>query len=62
MEDALEIARLAGVKQLALFHYDPHHSDVVVEEQLMLAKDLSKQDSFSVIAAAEGMQLKVGQI
>jgi ribonuclease BN (tRNA processing enzyme) len=60
VEDALEIARLARVKQLALFHYDPEHSDVLIDRQLDLAQDLSKRDSFKVIAAAEGLTLSIG--
>lgn len=60
VEDALEMARMAGVKQLALFHYAPEHSDTVVDEQLTLAQDLSKRDAFEVMAAAEGRQLRVG--
>jgi ribonuclease BN (tRNA processing enzyme) len=60
VEDALEMARMAGVKQLALFHYDPNHSDTVVDEQLALARDLSVGDTFEMMAAAEGWQLEMG--
>lgn len=60
VEDALEMARMAGVKQLALFHYEPAHSDTVVDEQLTLARDLSVGDTFEVIAPAEGWQLEIG--
>lgn len=60
VEDALEIARMAGVKQLALFHYDPNLSDTEVDEQLALARDLSAADTFEVVAAAEGWQLEIG--
>lgn len=60
IEDALEIARLAEVKQLALFHYNPEHSDTTVGENLALAQDLSVEDSFEVIASAEGRQLEIG--
>jgi ribonuclease BN (tRNA processing enzyme) len=59
VEDALEMARMAGVKQLALFHYDPDHSDTVVDEQLTLARDLSVGDTFKVMAAAEGRHLEI---
>lgn len=60
VEDALEIARIANVKQLALFHYDPNHSDSMVNEQLKLAQDLSRQDSMSIIASTEGLRLTIG--
>jgi phosphoribosyl 1,2-cyclic phosphodiesterase len=61
VEDALQMARLAGVKKLALFHFDPNHSDTDVDEQLVLARDLSVGDSFEVIAAAEGQQIQFGE-
>lgn len=60
VEDALEMARMAKVKQLVLFHYEPAHSDTVVDEQLALAQDLSAGDTFEVMAAAEGQQLDIG--
>ncbi len=44
VEDAIEVARLANVKQFALFHYDPEHTDTIVDDQLALACDLSKRD------------------
>ena len=59
-EDALEMARMAKVKQLALFHYAPEHSDTVVDKQLARAQDLSRWDDFEVIAAAEGQQVDLG--
>ena len=59
VEDALEMARMAQVKHLVLFHYAPEHSDTMVDEQLALAQDLSRGDSFTVMAAAEGWQLEI---
>ncbi len=59
VEDALEIARLAQVKQLMMFHYDPDHSDSIIDEQLALAQDLSKQDTFQVIATTEGLRMEL---
>ena len=61
VEDAIEVTRLAGAKMLALFHYDPGHSDTVIERQLMLAKDLTVNDPLTVMAAAEGVQLQIGE-
>jgi ribonuclease BN (tRNA processing enzyme) len=60
VEDALEMARMANVKQLVLFHYDPGHSDTMIDGQLSLAQDLSAGDTFDVSAAAEGWQLEIG--
>lgn len=60
VEDALEIARMAGVKQLVLFHHDPGHSDTVVDEKVALARDLSRDELLRVEAAAEGWRLSVG--
>jgi ribonuclease BN (tRNA processing enzyme) len=59
VEDALQMARMAGVKKLALFHFDPNHSDTVVDEQLALARDLSAGDSFEIVAAVEGWQIQI---
>jgi ribonuclease BN (tRNA processing enzyme) len=60
VEDALEMARMAGVDQLVLFHHDPEHSDAVVDEKLALARDLSRGESLKVEAAGEGWRLQVG--
>jgi ribonuclease BN (tRNA processing enzyme) len=61
VEDALEMARMAEVDQLILFHHQPEHSDDVVDEKLALARDLSKGEPFKVEAAAEGWRLEVGR-
>jgi ribonuclease BN (tRNA processing enzyme) len=60
VEDALEVARLAGVKQLVLFHHHQDHSDAVVDAKLALARDLSHGESFQVQAAADGWRVTVG--
>jgi ribonuclease BN (tRNA processing enzyme) len=60
VEDALEVARMAGVKQLVLFHHHQDHSDRVVDEKLALARDLSQDEPFQVEAAAEGWCLRLG--
>ena len=54
VEDALELARMAGVKKLVLFHHNPEHSDTELDIKLALAQDLSAHDNFSVCAAIEG--------
>jgi ribonuclease BN (tRNA processing enzyme) len=60
-EDALEIARLAGVKQLVLFHHAPEHSDAVVDEKLTQARDLSRGEPLKVDAATESARYRVGR-
>jgi phosphoribosyl 1,2-cyclic phosphodiesterase len=60
VEDAIEIARMAQVDQLVLFHHDPGHSDTVVDQKLALARDLSRGEGYKVDAAAEMMCLTVG--
>jgi ribonuclease BN (tRNA processing enzyme) len=60
VEDALEIARMAEVKHLILFHHDPFHSDTEIHTKLSLARDLSAKDSFGVSAASEGRRIDIG--
>jgi hypothetical protein len=62
LEDALEMAWMAKVRQLVLFHHSPEHSDTVVDEKLALARDLSGAAPFTVEAAAEGGCLEVGRV
>jgi phosphoribosyl 1,2-cyclic phosphodiesterase len=61
VEDALEMARLAQVKRLLLFHHAPEHSDTVVDQKLALALDLSRGELLRVEAAAEKWALELGQ-
>jgi phosphoribosyl 1,2-cyclic phosphodiesterase len=60
VEDALEIARMAEVEQLVLFHHAPEHSDAIVDEKLGLARDLSRGEPLKVEAAAENWRLEIG--
>jgi ribonuclease BN (tRNA processing enzyme) len=55
-EFAVEVARQAGVKRLALYHHDPMHSDDVVDEMLARARTLAG-GAFEVLAAAEGLTI-----
>ena len=61
VEDALEVARMAAVKQLVLFHHNPEHSDTELDTKLVLAQDLSADEPFSVSAATEGEQIEFSQ-
>jgi phosphoribosyl 1,2-cyclic phosphodiesterase len=60
VEDGLEVARMAGAKQLVLFHHHQDHSDREVDEKLARARDLSRGESFQVEAASEGWRLTLG--
>lgn len=56
-EYAVEVARQAGVKMLVLFHHDPAHDDDMVDEIAQRIAELTADDPFEVIAAAEGLKL-----
>ena len=60
---AVDLAVQAGVKQLALYHHDPMHSDIDVEKKVTQAQqraDRFDSDLF-VFAAREGVELKLGE-
>ncbi|CAB4537582.1 unannotated protein [freshwater metagenome] len=58
VEYAVEVARQAGVKRLALFHHDPSHGDDRVDELLLHAQQLEAAASLQeIFAAAEGLTL-----
>ncbi len=60
VEYAVEVARRAGVRSLALFHHDPAHSDALVDTLASLASDRARQaGGFGVVAAYEGLVLEV---
>ena len=61
VEDALEMARLAGAKRLLLSHHHPEHSDADIDAQLDLARDLCRGESLDVRAAAEGWRIALGE-
>jgi phosphoribosyl 1,2-cyclic phosphodiesterase len=60
IEQALQFATLAQVKELVLFHHDPAHSDREVDE-LMAAALASQRPKMPVIAAAEGFVFRLGE-
>jgi phosphoribosyl 1,2-cyclic phosphodiesterase len=57
---AVANARAAKVKRLALFHYDPTHSDDDVGAQLKRARELCGDGGPEVMAAAELMSVDLG--
>ena len=54
--DALQLARDAGVKQLALYHHDPSHSDADIDRMVAHCQSWmhKQQAAFTFFAAAEG--------
>ncbi len=60
VEYAVEVARQAGAKALALFHHDPGHGDDAVDR--MLDRALAANDAAGpseIIAAAEGVTVSL---
>ena len=57
---ALEIARQAGVKALALFHHDPARDDAAIDEmQTRLSERGAEVGVDTVLAASEGLRLEL---
>ncbi len=63
VEYVVDAARLAGVRELVLFHHDPMRDDDAVEALVRRAQAYAAAVGFagSVVAAAEGMTLEVGR-
>lgn len=59
-EDALILARDAGVRHLALFHHAPEHSDTEVDQILQSTRDLARRDNLKITAATEGVTIDLG--
>lgn len=61
-QDALQIARLGGVKTLCMFHHAPLRTDDQQDAILAAtrAESLAAGDGFAVIAASEGQTLVLG--
>lgn len=55
---ALEVARQAGVRRLALFHHDPTHDDDLLDELARQAAE-GAGGAFDVFMAAENMQIEL---
>lgn len=55
---ACDVARAAGVKQLALFHYDPSYNDEMISE----IERKARQRFRDTIAPSEGMSIKLDAI
>jgi ribonuclease BN (tRNA processing enzyme) len=61
-DDALIIAREAGVKKLCLYHHAPMRHDDAQDAILLATRWTAKQagDPFDVLCAAEGLELTLG--
>jgi phosphoribosyl 1,2-cyclic phosphodiesterase len=55
---AVEVAKQAGVRRLALFHHDPTHADDLLDGLGQEASDLAG-GAFEVVMAAEDMQIRL---
>ena len=54
--EAVNIVMESGAKQLILFHHDPEHTDVCIDQLVQEARNYYPR----VRAAAEGMEIEVG--
>ncbi len=63
MEQAVDYVRLAGAKQLALFHHDPNRHDKAIDRLCKRAKTRAALDAYApqVFAAAEGQVIELSQ-
>jgi phosphoribosyl 1,2-cyclic phosphodiesterase len=57
--EAVELAREAGAKRLALFHHEPEHTDDATDAIAAEARELAARGGcrLEILAAAEGMQI-----
>jgi phosphoribosyl 1,2-cyclic phosphodiesterase len=58
-EDAMEIVREAGARTLAMFHHAPERTDDQIDALLRRHREQAR--GFSLVAAAEGLELAVGR-
>jgi phosphoribosyl 1,2-cyclic phosphodiesterase len=59
-DDAIEIAREAGVKQLCLFHHAPMRSDDDNDAILARYREVAAADKFKLVSAYEGLEIPLG--
>jgi phosphoribosyl 1,2-cyclic phosphodiesterase len=59
-DDAIEIAREARVKQLALFHHAPMRSDDENDAILARCREITAPDKFELVSAYEGLEIPLG--
>jgi hypothetical protein len=59
-DDAIAIARDAGVKRLCLFHHAPMRSDDDNDKILAKYREVTTADRFELLSAYEGLELVLG--
>ena len=59
IEYAVDVARVANVKRLVLFHHDPNRDDAGVDALARAARE--RAGDMDVVAAAEGDELVLGE-
>ncbi len=58
---AVHVAREAGAKRLALFHHDPSHDDVMLDQLLEHAQGLSEARGLDdLISTTQGLAVEIG--
>jgi ribonuclease BN (tRNA processing enzyme) len=59
--EAVELAVEAGVKQLALFHHEPEHTDAAMDTVEDKAQEIAgkRGGKVQIVAAAEGMRISL---
>ena len=57
--EAVELAKEAGVRQLALFHHEPEHTDAAMDVVTETAQEIAARGGgkVKIVAAAEGMRI-----
>jgi ribonuclease BN (tRNA processing enzyme) len=58
---AVRVAAEAGVRQLALFHHDPAHSDMEIDRLLAQARRVQPVSAMETIAAREGLTIELSR-
>lgn len=60
-KDAVNSAHAAGVKQLCLFHHEPMHDDIALDNILSASWEYmkSRDMKFACVMAADGMELQI---
>jgi phosphoribosyl 1,2-cyclic phosphodiesterase len=64
VDDSVELAEMAGVKQLVLFHHDPDHDDKKVAAMVETGREIARQtgSKLKVTAAREGEVIELAKI
>ena len=58
---AVDLAVQAGVKQLAIYHHDPMHTDEILDQTIELCRNrvAAHGSNLVVLGAREGLELKI---